>query len=275
MAIASTSIARWRNWSSKATSAPRAGRASMSTPDQVTVDSAIAERFTLKAFVEACLVLEEGVAGVRDIDMGMMLGTGMVPGPFARADFRGLDDVLAALAKAEETWGEHFEPPLILRRLVAQGRLGAKAGQGFYPYPQVEAGYETAVAKLDMRGGVAVVWLDNPPANSLSPDMISAVRAAWDDLVGRGARWMVFASRTPTLFCAGADIKAFTKWDLESGRAELEKIHALGREWERSPIMTIAAVNGMALGGGCEIAMACDVRVAGHAAPLCLRSVHH
>src|SRR5882757_934552 len=142
-ATASTSIARWRSWSSRATSAPRAGRASMTTPE-TRVDPAIADRFTLKAFVEACLVLEEGVAGVRDIDMGMMLGTGMVPGPFARADFRGLDEVLAALEKAEDEWGEHFEPPLILRRLVAQGRLGAKSGQGFYPYPQVESGYEAA-----------------------------------------------------------------------------------------------------------------------------------
>ena len=68
----------------------------------------------------------------------------MIPGPFARADFRGLDDVLAALEKAEDEWGEHFEPPLILRRLVAQGRLGAKSGQGFYPYPQPDEGYENA-----------------------------------------------------------------------------------------------------------------------------------
>ena len=76
----------------------------------------------------------------------------MIPGPFARADFRGLDDVLAALEQAEDEWGEHFEPPLILRRLVAQGRLGAKSGQGFYPYPQPDAGYEKAPVKLDMRG---------------------------------------------------------------------------------------------------------------------------
>ena len=110
------------------------------------------ERFQLKAFVEACLVLEEGVAGVRDIDLGLMLGAGMVPGPFVRADLRGLDEVLAALEAAEDEWGEHFEPPVILRRLVAQGRLGAKSGQGFYPYPQPEPGYEDAPVKLDMRG---------------------------------------------------------------------------------------------------------------------------
>jgi 3-hydroxyacyl-CoA dehydrogenase len=111
-------------------------------PTPNTLDERIAERFTLKAIVEACLVLEEGIAGVREIDLGLMMGTGMVPGPFARADFRGLDDVLAALERAEQEWGEHFAPPLVLRRLVAQGRLGAKSGQGFYPYPQPESGYE-------------------------------------------------------------------------------------------------------------------------------------
>ena len=56
----------------------------MSTPEAApAVDAALADRFQLKAFVESCLVLEEGIAGVRDIDLGMMMGTGMIPGPFA------------------------------------------------------------------------------------------------------------------------------------------------------------------------------------------------
>jgi enoyl-CoA hydratase/3-hydroxyacyl-CoA dehydrogenase len=243
----------------------------MSTaPDQQTgsqVDPALLERFALKAFVEACLVLEEGIAGHRDIDLGMMMGTGMVPGPFARADQRGLDEVLAALEKAEQEWGQAFEPPLILRRLVAQGRLGVKAGQGFYPYPQPEEGYDAgSKVKLDLRGDVAVLWLDSPPANSLSPDVIRELDAAWQKVEQSGARAMILASPNPALFCAGADIKAFTQMD-EAGGAELLNLgHGLFRRWEKSPIVTIAAVNGLALGGGCEIAMACDVRIAGFAA---------
>ena len=59
------------------------------------IDPKLAERFTLKAFVEACLVLEEGVAGVRDVDLGMMMGTGMIPGPFARADLRDAIEKIA------------------------------------------------------------------------------------------------------------------------------------------------------------------------------------
>jgi enoyl-CoA hydratase/carnithine racemase len=229
------------------------------------IDATLPDRFALKAFVESCLVLEEGVAGVRDVDLGMMMGTGMIPGPFARADLRGLDDVLAALEQAEDNWGEHFEPPLILRRLVAQGRLGAKSGQGFYPYPQPEEGYEQAPVKLDRRGDVAILWLDNPPANSLAPAVIEGLEKAWAEVEG-SARAMVVASPNPALFCAGADIKAFTKMDEAAGRDMLDRTHALFRSWERSRVMTIAAVNGMALGGGCELAMACDVRLAAFSA---------
>ncbi len=239
----------------------------MSTPETSTeIDERIADRFQLKALVEACLVLEEGIAGVRDIDLGMMMGTGMIPGPFARADFRGLDDVLAALERAEDEWGEGFEPPLVLRRLVAQGRLGAKSGQGFYPYPQPDEGYEGAPVKLDTRGDVAILWLDNPPANSLSPTVIEALEKAWGDIEASGAKAMILASPNPALFCAGADIKAFTAMDEAGGRELLDRGHALFRRWEQSRIMTIAAVNGLALGGGCEIAMACDIRLAAYSA---------
>src|ERR1044072_3213306 len=53
----------------------------------------LAQRFVLKAFVEACLVLEDGMATVRDIDLGMMAGAGLIPPPSARADPAGLDGV--------------------------------------------------------------------------------------------------------------------------------------------------------------------------------------
>jgi enoyl-CoA hydratase/3-hydroxyacyl-CoA dehydrogenase len=77
---------------------------------------------------------------------------------------------------------------------------------------------------------------------------------------------MVIASPNPALFCAGADIKAFTQLDEAGGRELLDGAHDLFRAWEQSPVMTIAAVNGLALGGGCEIAMACDVRLAAYSA---------
>src|SRR4051794_9172573 len=253
-----------RSSSTAATSGRRRARGSTSMAE---IDPQLGERVSLKAFAEACMVLEEGVAGVRDIDMGMMLGTGMVPGPFVRADLRGLDDVLAAMEAAEDRWGDAFAPPLTLRRLVAQGRLGAKSGQGFYPYPQPDEGYEQSVVKLDTRGDVAIAWLDNPPANSISPDVIKALGEVWDAVENGGAvRALILASPNPALFCAGADIKAFTRMDASAGKELLDTVHGLLRRWEASRVTTIAAVNGLAFGGGCELAMACDVRLASYSA---------
>src|SRR5947208_16677535 len=94
--------------------------------------STLVERLSLKTIVESCLVLEDGIASLKDIEIGMMAGAGILPGPFTRADEQGLDEVLAALERAEQEWGEGYAPPKILKRLVGQGRLGKKSGKGFF-----------------------------------------------------------------------------------------------------------------------------------------------
>ena len=236
----------------------------MSTVESPT--ATLVERFTLKAFVEACLVLEEGVAGIKDVDIGMMAGAGIIPGPFARADDQGLDNVLESLERASAEWGPAFEPPRVLRRLVAQGRLGKKAGQGFFPYPRADEGQDRETVLLETRDDIAIVWLNRPPANPLSPQVIRELTDLWQEVDGN-VRALVFASSNPFTFSAGADIKEFTKMKPdEEGRELVEAGHGLMRGMERSSTVTIASVNSLAFGGGCELAMACDFRIAADSA---------
>jgi enoyl-CoA hydratase/3-hydroxyacyl-CoA dehydrogenase len=77
---------------------------------------------------------------------------------------------------------------------------------------------------------------------------------------------MVIVSSVPIVFSAGADIKAFTQMDPAGGKELLDSAHALFREFETENVATVAAVNAIAYGGGCEMAMACDFRIAAEAA---------
>ena len=229
----------------------------------------VVDRFQLKAFVEAVMLVDEGVSTTKDVDLGLMMGAGILPGPLARADDAGLDEMLDRLEAAKREWGDGFTPPLLLRRLVNQGRLGKKTGQGFFFYPRADEDFEQReTILLETRDQVGIVWLNRPPTNPISPQMIRDLTAVWEEIESRDAiRSVVFASSNFAVFCAGADIKEFTKMtDPAAGKELLDGGHGVLRRMEQSGKVTIAAVNSLALGGGCELAMACDFRVAAESA---------
>ncbi len=86
--------------------------------------------------LEAIRMLEEGVASAADIDRAMELGYNHPMGPLRLTDLVGLDVRLAIAEYLASTLGPRFEPPQLLRDMVAQGKLGAKTGQGFYRWEE-------------------------------------------------------------------------------------------------------------------------------------------
>ena len=84
--------------------------------------------------LEAIRMLEEGVASAEDIDAAMVLGYKHPMGPLRLTDLVGLDVRLGIAEYLAERLGPRFEPPELLRRLVAEGKLGRKTGQGFYDW---------------------------------------------------------------------------------------------------------------------------------------------
>ena len=92
-------------------------------------------RLGLALGLEAMRMLEQGVASAEDIDKAMTLGYRHPMGPLRLTDLVGLDVRLAIAEHLERELGsEAFRPPAILRRLVAEGRLGKKTGRGFYEW---------------------------------------------------------------------------------------------------------------------------------------------
>ncbi|MGO3321198.1 MAG: 3-hydroxyacyl-CoA dehydrogenase family protein [Microbacterium gubbeenense] len=86
--------------------------------------------------LEAIRMLESEVASAEDIDRAMELGYRHPVGPLRTTDIVGLDVRLGIAEELQATLGERFAPPELLRRMVAEGRLGRKSGEGFYTLEQ-------------------------------------------------------------------------------------------------------------------------------------------
>jgi len=89
-------------------------------------------RLGLALGLEAIRMVEDGVATAEDIDNAMTLGYKHPVGPLRLTDIVGLDVRLGIAEYLSSTLGERFTPPALLRRMVAEGRLGRKSGEGFY-----------------------------------------------------------------------------------------------------------------------------------------------
>lgn len=102
---------------------------------QKDVPGFVANRFLMPMIIEACRLLEEGVATKEEIDLLVKKGLGFPIGPFELGDFIGLDVALDVTAYVHEELDEsYYNPPRILKEMVRAGKLGQKTGEGFYEY---------------------------------------------------------------------------------------------------------------------------------------------
>jgi len=118
--------------------------------------------------------------------------------------------------------------------------------------------YETLI--LDREESFAVITLNRPPANAISLELMQELNRALSELEDdRAVRAVIITGAGDRIFCAGADLgNAFSGPDVASfirfGNSVIRRV-------ERFPKPVVAAINGHALGGGCEIAMGCHIRL--------------
>lgn len=210
---------------------------------------------------EAARLVEWGVAWPREIDAAMRLGTAFPKGPLKLADEYGLDTIVEALEKAKR-----YDPVPILVYKVAIGELGTKAGIGFYQYGKEEKPLEFETILVEKNAdGYATLTLNRPDRlNTINPQLIEEMDRALDAL-GRDeeVRALVIRGAGGRAFSAGADLTAFSDID-KSYKVwrNSRRWHEVFRRLERFPKPTVAAIDGYCFGGGCEMAISCDFRIA-------------
>ncbi len=225
-------------------------------------------RLIAPAVNEAAWLIEKKVTTPEEIDIAVIHGLNYPRGLLRMADEIGIDKIVAKLNDLYKRYKEdRYKANPILQKMMEENKLGRKTGEGFYRYDK--GLYEfILIEKIDRIG---IIKLNRPKrANSLNVTFLKELEDAVEMFEEDEDVRVILITGVGKNFCAGADITAFA-----SGRPDMvtefsQTGHRVFRKIELSSKPVIAAINGPALGGGFELALACDLRVMSEKAFLAL-----
>ncbi len=212
---------------------------------------------------EGAWLLENDVATKEDIDKAVMLGLGWPKGLFEFADDFGIDKINTALKQLKDLLGDQdFEPTKMLKDMESKNELGRKTGKGFYEYKKIEeVSKKTILIKYEKP--IAWIVLNRPNRlNAISPDMIKELGEALDELELNDDIRVLIITGAGRAFSAGADVTAFAGITPMQAAIFSKKFQELTLKMEFYAKPIIIAINGYALGGGLELSMSGDIRIA-------------
>src|SRR5512143_1776604 len=121
---------------------------------------------------------------------------------------------------------------------------------------------DPAFVRVERRGGVVRVTLDRPPLNLIVPEMIRGIKTTFDELSADSRVRVVVLTGSGRATTAGMQLQFLRDLSVREAKAFIGTLHDAIHAVHEAPFPTICMVNGHCLGGGFELAMACDLRIA-------------
>jgi enoyl-CoA hydratase/3-hydroxyacyl-CoA dehydrogenase len=217
---------------------------------------------------EAAKLIEQGATTRDEIDIAVILGLGYPRGILRMADSEGIDLIVNELNRLYTTYKEErYKPSSVLTKLVEQGKLGRKTGEGFYSYGFGQ--FEFVKLNIDKETKVTKLVLNRAArANALNLDFVAEINQAMNEVENDSNVRCIVITGAGANFCGGADVSAFASGKMDSVLRFSDSGQTLFTRMEVYPKPIIAAINGAAMGGGLEMAMACDIRIMNRKAQL-------
>jgi enoyl-CoA hydratase/3-hydroxyacyl-CoA dehydrogenase len=205
----------------------------------------------------ACQLVDEGVASKEDVDRGATIGLRWAAGPFAMMNAVGIEQAYKIIENYANSTNGKFEVPGNLKKQAESGKP-----------------WEIKYVSMVKDNEFAVITMNRPEAlNALNSKVLSDLQDALDKINDDPEIKSVIITGAGNAFVAGADIKEMISKTPDEARVYTKFGHDVFNKIEQLPKPVIAAVNGYALGGGCELALSCDIIIASKKARLGLPEV--